>query len=470
MNGIVKELVAAVCLLMPFTAPAQQAWERAFGGTGNDLGRSVCPAFDGGYVVGGLTYSFGAGDADAYFVKVDSAGDTAWTRTYGGTRFDNCYHLAATSDSGCIATGSTKSFGAGQNDVYLLKVNSSGDTAWARTYGGTNIDQGNSVVPLANGGYFVAGWTMSYGSGPSDVYVVRTGVSGDTVWTRTYGGPAYDYSHSVCQGPDGGFFIVGWTNSYGAGSYDVYVVRTDSLGDTVWTRTYGGTSEDYGIFVIPTEDSGCVIAGLTSSFGAGGYDVYLVRTDAHGDTVWTRTYGSPSADWGYCVAPCSDSGFIVAAGWSSQSSARLLKTDANGDTTWTRAYGGSGQEEGLAVIQAGDDGFMMTGLTTSYGAGGQDVYVVKTGPDGVAVSEGRAQATRCFAADATVVRGALFLAQASSRKPQAASLLDAVGRRVLNLEPGTNDVSHLSPGVYFVRSADGGERSAVAVRRVILQR
>jgi hypothetical protein len=435
MKRVVKELVAAVCFLIPFAAPAQQAWERTCGGTGNDLGRSVCPAFDGGYIVAGWTYSFGAGDADVYLIKVDSTGDTVWTRTYGGGQFDDGYHLAATSDSGCIVTGSTKSFGAGQNDVYVLKVNS----------------------------------------------------SGDTVWTRTYGGPSYDYSHSVCQGPDGGFFIAGWTNSYGAGNYDVYLVKTDSLGDTVWNRTYGGTSEDYGLFVIPTEDSGCVIAGLTSSFGAGGYDVYLVRTDAHGDTVWTRTYGSPSADWGYCVASCSDGGFIVAAGWSSQSSAQLLETNANGDTTWTRAYGGSGREEGLAVLQAGDGGFMMTGLTTSYGAGGQDVYMVKTDPGGVAVNEGRARAARRYVAGATVVRGVLFLPRDmtelpgnSDRVPRPA-LLDISGREVLALHSGANDVGSLAPGVYFCRltagsassverSAVGGERSAGSVRRVVIQK
>jgi hypothetical protein len=288
----------------------------------------------------------------------------------------------------------------------------------------------------------------------------------------------------VCQGPDGGFFIAGWTNSYGAGSYDVYLVKTDSLGDTVWTRTYGGTSEDYGLFVIPTEDSGCVIAGLTSSFGAGGYDVYLVRTDVHGDTVWTRTYGSPSADWGYCVASCSDGGFLVAAGWSSQSSAQLLKTNANGDTTWTRAYGGSGREEGLAVLQAGDGGFMMTGLTTSYGAGGQDVYMVKTGPGGVAVNEGRARAARRYVTGATVVRGVLFLPRGENGDCPAANsmrcseglspvfakpaLLDAVGSKVLSLHSGPNDVSALAPGVYFVRKATGLAHEASGVTRVVI--
>jgi len=261
------ELILALAFALP--AFSQQRWERNYGGTANDLGRSVHQTFDGGYIIAGWTYSFGAGGADVYLIKTDASGDTAWARTYGGPLFEDGYYVAQTSDSGYIIVGSTTSYGAGSNDVYLIKTDASGDTVWTRTYGGSNVDQGNSVLQTSDG-YVIAGWSMSYGAGGSDVYLIRTDASGDTLWTKTFGGSSHDYSHSIAQTRDGGYVLAGWTNSFGAGNYDVFLIKTDASGDTVWTRTYGGTSEDYGIFVAPTADSGCVIAGLTSSFGAGG--------------------------------------------------------------------------------------------------------------------------------------------------------------------------------------------------------
>lgn len=276
---------------------AQQKWIRTYGGAGSDLGRSVRQTFEGGYIAAGWTYSFGAGDADVYLIKTDASGDTIWTRTYGGPLFEDGYNVAQTSDSGYIIIGSTQSYGAGSNDVYLIKTDAPGDTVWTRTCGGANVDQGNSILQTSDNGYLIAGWTMSFGIGGSDVYLLKTDASGDTVWTKTYGGSSNDYSHSITQTMDGGYVVTGWTNSFGAGSYDVYLIKIDAAGDTVWTKTYGGPAEDYGIFVAPTMDSGCVIAGLTSSYGAGSYDIYLIKTDFSGDTIgFTYSYGAGSAD------------------------------------------------------------------------------------------------------------------------------------------------------------------------------
>ncbi len=154
-------------------------------------------------------------------------------------------------------------------------------------------------------------------------------------WIRTYGGPNYDWSNSVQQASDGGYIISGSTNSFGAGSYDVYLVKTDSQGDTLWTRTYGGSHDDRGYSVQQTSDGGCIIAGYTSSFGEGYDDVYLIRTDASGDTLWTRTYGGTANDYGYSVQQTSDGGYIT-GGYTSSFGAGvwdvyLIKTDANGN-------------------------------------------------------------------------------------------------------------------------------------------
>jgi len=158
----------------------------------------------------------------------------------------------------------------------------SAQTSWWRTYGGTGSDYGYSVQQTLDGGYIVAGSTGSFGAGGGDFYLIKTDASGDALWTRIYGGTGYDYGYSVQQTLDGGYIIAGYTQSFGAGSYDVYLIKTSASGDTLWTRTYGGTGAEYGEKVQQTADGGYIVAGTTSSFGAGNADFYLIKTDSLG--------------------------------------------------------------------------------------------------------------------------------------------------------------------------------------------
>ena len=214
---------------------------------------------------------------------------TSWWRTYGGTSSDLAGCVQQTEDGGYIITGCTYSFGPGTPtypNVYLIKTNIQGDTLWTRVYGGANIDAGNSVRQTSDGGYIIAGYTYSYGNGSGDVYLIKTNGSGDTVWTRAYGGTSDDGGSSVRQTADGGYIIAGTTYSFGAGGYDVYLIKTNASGDTLWTRTYGGTGDDEGESVQQTADGGYIIAGYTSSFGPGTPDstnVYLIKTDSLGN-------------------------------------------------------------------------------------------------------------------------------------------------------------------------------------------
>jgi len=215
-----------------------------------------------------------------------TAAQTSWQRTYDGPGYDGGWSVQQTTDGGYIITGYTYSFGPGTpsySNVYLVKTNASGDTLWTRTYGGARNDRGNSVQQTSDGGYIVAGFTWSFGVGADDVYFVKTDAQGDTLWTRAYGGPSNDEGYAVQQTADGGYIIAGNTNSFGVGTPDsdnVYVIKTDPSGDTLWTRTYGGPGYDEGWSVQQTTDGGYIIAGRTQSFGAGYHDVYLIRTDA----------------------------------------------------------------------------------------------------------------------------------------------------------------------------------------------
>jgi len=345
-------------------------WTRTYGGSDDDRAKSVQQTTDGGYVITGWTQSFGAGGWDVYLVKTDADGDTVWTRTYGGSEDDYAYSVQQTTDGGYVIGGATTSFGAGFQDFYLVKTDPNGNALWTRTFGGGSYDRGESVQQTTDGGYIIAGHTQSFGAGNYDFYLVKTDSLGAALWTHTYGGGDRDFGRSVQQTTDGGYIIAGYTFSFGAGYYDAYLVKTDADGDTLWTRTYGASDDDFGLSAEQTTDGGYILVGGTSSFGAGSRDIYLVKTDANGDTLWTRTYGG--SEWDQCpsVRQTTDGGYIVAGQTSSFGAGNedvyLVKTDANGDTLWTRTYGGSESDYGESVQQTSDGGYIVAGWTGSY--------------------------------------------------------------------------------------------------------
>jgi hypothetical protein len=446
-----KRVIFAVVLLA-LAAPltAQITFQRTYGGTDREYGFSVTQTADGGYVIAGWTESFGAGGGDGWLIKTDASGDTIWTQIYGGTRYDAGKSVAQTTDGGYVIAGWTESFGAGARDLWLIKTDAAGDTVWTRTYGGTNEDYGYSVAQTTDGGYIITGYTESFGAGRADVWLIKTDASGDTVWTHTYGGTDTDRGESVQQTADGGYIIAGHTWSFGAGSYDFYLVRTNTLGDTVWTRTFGDTAADWGKSVVQTADSGYVIIGWTRSFGAGECDVYLVKTNTNGDTMWTRTFGGPDLDCGYSVLQSADGGYVIAGGTRSFGAGGgdvyLVKTNANGDIIWNRTYGGTNFDDGLSVAHTADGGYAIAGYTESFGAGEEDIWLIKTDSAGnaTAIAEPESPVTH-KPAPATIARAVLYVPGTSG------VLLDISGREVAKLHPGDNDVRHLSPGVYFVR-------------------
>jgi hypothetical protein len=315
-------------------------WKKIYGGLLDDESYSVQETSGGGFIIAGRTRSFGAGSNDIYLIKTDSLGDILWTRTYGGSEFDYGYSVQETNDRGYIITGGTWSFGSGNNDVYLIRSDSLGDTLWTRFYGGPSGDEGFSVLETQDEGYIIAGNTLSYGAGLQDVYLIRTDENGDTLWTRTYGGASWDYGRSVRETQDGGYIIVGWTNSFGASLYDVYLIKTDSLGDTLWTTTLGGSDFDMGSDIQETWDGGYMIVGTSASYGMGARDLYLVKTDLSGNTLWKKTYGGTSDDAGEAIQETQDGGYIITGNTASYKlcsgtpcplgDVYLIKTDGNG--------------------------------------------------------------------------------------------------------------------------------------------
>jgi len=371
--------LSSLFLSMAIAGPGDTLWTRTYGGSESDKGYSVQQTTDGGYVFTGTTQSFGAEGNDVYLIKTDANGDTVWTRAYGGINSDDGRSVQQTTDGGYIIAGYTNTFGAGNYDVYLIKTDAGGDTLWTGTFGyGDEIsDQGQSVQQTFDGGYIVVGHTGREGN--NDVYLVKTDAAGDSLWTRAYGGSESDKGLSVQQTADSGYIVAGYAQSFGAGGSDIYLLKTDASGDTLWTRTYGGSEDDEAYSVQQAIDGGYILAGFTME--EDDENLYLVKTDANGDIVWTRTYGGSSTDWGYSVQQITDGGYVI-AGYTRSFGAGsydvyLLKTDSNGDTLWTRTYGGTDTDRGYFVQQTTDGGYIVAGQTRSFGAGNYDFYLLK---------------------------------------------------------------------------------------------
>ncbi len=334
----------------------------------NVVGYSLVETNDGGYALCGYT-------SDVYLVKTNALGYMLWNKTYGGTYDDRGHSVVQTSDGGYAIGGITSSFGAGSNDVYLVKTDAAGSMLWNKTYGGASQDIAFSMVQTTDGGYAIGGFTHSFGAGGYDLYLVKTDAAGNMLWNQTYGGTSDDVGYSVVQTDDGGYAICGETGA------DVYLVKTDTAGAIQWSKTYGGTGVDSGHCVVQTHDGGYAIGGLTYSFGAGG-DVYLVKTDAAGNMLWNKTYGGTNVETGYSLVQTSDGGYAISGStYSFGAGARdvyLVKTDSLGNMQWSKTYGGTYDDIGYSLVQTWDGGYAIGGLTYSFGAGSNDVYLVKT--------------------------------------------------------------------------------------------
>ena len=250
---------------------------------------------------------------------------------------------------------------------------------------GDGDDYGYSIKQTSDRGYIIAGSTSSYGEGGQDVYLLKKDRFGRTVWETTFGGSGFDAGHQVIQTRDGNFVIAGSTNSFGRGADDVYVIKTDSNGRILWEVTRGGSGIDIGHSIVGTSDGGYVIAGSTTSYGEGRNDVYLIKLDRDGYLIWETAFGGQGDDLGYSIKETPDAGFIITGSTTAwgygADDVYLVKTNSNGAVMWETAFGDNGPDIGYSVDVTADAGYIITGFTTGDGYM-EDVYLVKTDLNG----------------------------------------------------------------------------------------
>jgi len=357
----------------------QITFQKTFGGELEEKGNAIQQTFEGGFIIAGSTKSYGYGSSDFYIIRIDQYGDTLWTKTYGGTGYEFANNIFQTQDDGFIIEGFTTSFGASDGGIYLVKTNEFGDTLWTKTIGTADAFIPEKMIKTSDGGYIICGRTEQWSSNYK-FSLAKINVNGDTTWTKAY---EYGIAESIQQTSDGGYILVVYPYAPPSIRLDIMLVKTNEVGELTWTKFYGGTEADVGFAVQQTSDNGYILAGRTDSFGAGASDFFLLKTDSNGDSLWMKTYGGIYDERAFALEKTSDGGFII-AGYTATFGAGyfdfyLVRTDEYGDTLWTRTHGGSWQEEVSDIMQTSDEGYAAVGYTYSFGSGSSsNIYFVKT--------------------------------------------------------------------------------------------
>ena len=366
---------------------AQITFERTYGGQDAYTCYSVEQTPDGGYLAAGNINHIADNNYDAYLMKTDAYGDTLWTRYYDNQPIDVCFSMQLTSDGGCIMTGYTGVWP--EYKALLIKTDAVGDTLWTRSYtcGDVTIGYfGQSVQQTSDGEYIITGYT-SNSDYSNDIFLIKTNSAGDTLWTQVYDKNEYDVGSSVKQTPDGGYIIAGKT-TFDWNTY-VLLIKTDAVGDTLWTKTYGDTDSQEGADVQLTSDGGYIICGNVSD-ETYTKDVYLIKTDDSGQVLWTQTYGGIYDEFGNSVKQTSDGGYVIAGHTINYPiiDIYLVKTDVLGDTLWTQTYGGENMEFGYSVQQTADEGYIIGGYSNNQSTSRDEVYLLKTDENGMVLVPG----------------------------------------------------------------------------------
>lgn len=406
-------------------APAIQ-WQKCLGGTNLDRGHRIKPTSDGGYIIGGQTYS---NDGDVldnqvgngyWVIKINNIGTIEWQKVLGGSGDDVAADFQITADGGYIFVGRTNSSDSnitghhGDYDYWVVKLDSVGNIEWDRALGGTSYDFGYSIVQATDGGYVIAGVINSSNGdithyyGQADAWVVKLDSTGVLQWQKTYGSPDGDFVYNIQRTNDGGYIIVGATysnNFYFSnhhGQSDYWVIKIDSVGNNEWQKCYGGSNTDGAHFVQQTNDGGYIVVGVTESIngdvsghhGNSGYDCWVVKLNNIGTIQWQKCLGGTGSELGNSVQLTADGGYIIAGSTSSinngdvygnngGSDAWIVKLDSTGIIEWQKCLGGTNNDYAIDAQPTNDGGYIIVGYAISNDGdvfgnhGNGDCWVVK---------------------------------------------------------------------------------------------
>ncbi len=361
--------------------PPDIAWSLTLGDIEPDNAFGVLELEDGGFVVVGSTFSYGGGLSDVWLLKLSEDGQVEWEKTFGGTDFEWGHSIVQTQDGGFLIAGGTYSGGSGGSDIWLLKTDSSGELLWDRTYGGIYDDAPAAIQVNSTGDIFIVGETGSFGAGSFDIWLLQLDSCGTQILSTTYGDQYCEVARDLILTDDGSCVILGDCNPYGA-SRHLWLFEVDSGGDVVWETTHGFYMDvDVRSLCVTPEDE-YMVTGSTAAYSGNG-DVWLVRLDLTGTVLWDSVFGGPYCDKGFagCVTPEGD--YLIGGSYSPNGISfdfYLLEVDRTDGLEWQAHYGTEMLEEMFDMILTSDGGCIMVGYTQTKILHDTDLYIIKTEP------------------------------------------------------------------------------------------
>jgi hypothetical protein len=354
-------------------------WSKTFGGSDLDSANSITKCDDGGFALAGYTNSF---DSSAvWLIRTDADGNHVWNQTYNLQSYESAESVVLCDNGGFAITGTRGTYQVGYN-TFLIRTDTDGNQLWNQTYNIAAKSWSRKVIQCSDGGFAVVGTAESLAE-DCYIYLLRTDTNGNQLWGHTFGSSGHDsFGKSCVECSDGGFAIIGYTNTHGAGGHDGWLIRTNRTGHIQWSHTYGGSDDDYCMGIVQCAGGGYSIAGVTGSYDVRAGDIWLIRTDITGNLLWNRTYGGTHMEHTMkdSLIECSEGGFAITGYYyEGQSDVLLIRTDQNGNQLWNLTYGGLNKDEGCGIVEGEDGSLFIGGYTESFGAGNFDALLLKIG-------------------------------------------------------------------------------------------
>jgi len=352
-----------------------------WGGSDYDSGWGIVLDGSGNIYITGETDSFGAGVRDAFIAKYDSAGNSLLNITWGGSNIDSGWGIVLDDSGNIYITGRTYSFGAGSYDAFIAKYDSAGNSLLNITWGGSNIDSGSGIALDDSGNIYITGRTRSFGAGSYDAFIAKYDSAGNSLLNITWGGSLYDHGRGIALDGSGNIYITGRAYNFGTGGSDAFIAKYDSAGNSLLNITWGGSDHESGRDIALDESGNIFITGYTYSFGAGWCDAFIAKYDSAGNSLLNITWGGSDYDSGSGIA-LDDSGNIYITGraynfGTGGSDAFIAKYDSAGNSLLSITWGGSDSDQGMGIALDGSGNIYIAGETDSFGAGDRDAFIAK---------------------------------------------------------------------------------------------
>lgn len=366
-------------------------WAASYGGNDIDTATSIYPTKDGGYIIAGTVLSFGAGEEDMWLLKLDSQGTVEWEKAIGGEKSDQARSVIQAIDGGFIVAGVTQSYGGKGDNGWVLKLDSEGKIEWQKVCSTEGQDMFHSVVQTADNNYILAGATSHMEGGKLDSWLVKLDPHGSPLYQKVYAKPLDDVAIDIKETHDGGYIVTGNCRCHGTNaSSDIWLMKIDAAFSVLWQRSCGGSDEEKANSVCPAKDGGYVVAGYTDSLYGANREGWLVKFSPTGSHLWQKAYGwghmgPPGKSTVHTVLETGDGGFLMAGTIFPDlidEDVWMLKLDSLGEVEWEKAYDCSSSETGISMMPACDGGYVLAGGKTSSGSGDYEYWVLKLNQDG----------------------------------------------------------------------------------------